>query len=176
MREPLRRKKRESLLRMTLGEIRRRPTLPGRFQPSTISALRLDLCDRDGNRWIPQAIVTGKERGSRLLLPPSWYRRFGRTVWPRVFPGSAPLLALALSYLAPSKPHRDELPSRPTKARPPLSLKLLSNQFFRSQGQVRVSVVCTSCSLFPVPCSLLPRSSPRPISIIKLHTLPHFHR
>ena len=35
------------------------------------------------------------------------------------------------------------------------------------------------CSLFPSPCSLLPlfpRSSPRPISIIKLHTLLHFHR
>ena len=44
---------------MTLGEIRRRPTLPGRFQPSTISVLRLNFCVRDGNRWIPQAIVTG---------------------------------------------------------------------------------------------------------------------
>ena len=33
--------------------------------------------------------------------------------------------------------------------------------------------------LFPVPSSLFPfssRSSPRPISITKLHTLPHFHR
>ena len=44
---------------MTLDEIRRRPTLPGRFQPSTISVLRLNFCVRDGNRWIPQAIVTG---------------------------------------------------------------------------------------------------------------------
>ena len=51
--------KRESFERMTLGEIRRRPTLPGRFQPSTISVLRLNFCVRDGNRWIPQAIVTG---------------------------------------------------------------------------------------------------------------------
>ena len=52
-------KKRESLFRMTLTVIRRRPTLPGRFQPSTISVLRLNFCVRDGNRWIPQAIVTG---------------------------------------------------------------------------------------------------------------------
>ena len=51
--------KREPLQRMTLDEIRRRPTLPGCFQPSTISVLRLNFCVRDGNRWIPQAIVTG---------------------------------------------------------------------------------------------------------------------
>ena len=48
---------------MTLDEIRRRPTLPGRFQPSTISVLRLNFCVRDGNRWIPQAIVTGNQTG-----------------------------------------------------------------------------------------------------------------
>ena len=45
--------------------IRRRPTLPGRFQPSTISVLRLNFCVRDGNRWIPQAIVTGNMGFSR---------------------------------------------------------------------------------------------------------------
>ena len=28
----------------------------------------------------------------------------------------------------------------------------------------------------PLPNQFFPRSSPRPISIIKLHTLPHFHR
>ena len=50
---------------MTLSEIRRRPTLPGRFQPSTISVLRLNFCVRDGNRWIPQAIVTGNMGLSR---------------------------------------------------------------------------------------------------------------
>ena len=56
---------------MTLAEIRRRPTLPGRFQPSTISVLRLNFCVRDGNRWIPQAIVTGNLLCKPLLLPPS---------------------------------------------------------------------------------------------------------
>ena len=40
--------------------IRRRPTLPGRFQPSTIGAKRLNFCVRDGNRWDPLAIITGK--------------------------------------------------------------------------------------------------------------------
>ena len=39
--------------------IRQRPTLPGRFQPSTIGAKRLNFCVRDGNRWIPLAIITG---------------------------------------------------------------------------------------------------------------------
>ena len=39
--------------------IRRRPTLPGRFQPSTIGAKRLNFCVRDGYRWFPLAIVTG---------------------------------------------------------------------------------------------------------------------
>ena len=48
-----------------LAWIRRRPTLPGRFQPSTISVLRLNFCVRYGNRWIPQAIITGNSM--RLL-------------------------------------------------------------------------------------------------------------
>ena len=87
--------------------IRRRPTLPGRFQPSTISVLRLNFCVRYGNRWIPQAIITGN------------------FVW---------LLS------TPWKPHRELTWNVPT------SLQLTF------------------------------RSSPRPISIIKLHPLPNFHR
>ena len=39
--------------------IRRRPTLPGRVQPSTIGAEGLNFCVRDGNRWNPFAITTG---------------------------------------------------------------------------------------------------------------------
>ena len=39
--------------------IRQRPTLPGRLQPSTIGAERLNFCVRDGNRWDPLAIATG---------------------------------------------------------------------------------------------------------------------
>ena len=62
---------------MTLGEIRRRPNLPGRFQPSTFSVLRLNFCVRDGNRWIPQAIVTGNFRLSRFPSHPQ--NRTGRS-------------------------------------------------------------------------------------------------
>ena len=58
--------------------IRRRPTLPGRFQPSTISVLRLNFCVRDGNRWIPQAIVTGNQAElGCICCRPSALRRFG---------------------------------------------------------------------------------------------------
>ncbi len=39
--------------------IRRRPTLPGRYQPSTIGAEGLNFCVRYGNRWDPFAIATG---------------------------------------------------------------------------------------------------------------------
>ena len=48
-----------SLLQLPLSGSRRRPTLPGRCQPSTISAKRLNFCVRYGNRWIPLAIITG---------------------------------------------------------------------------------------------------------------------
>ena len=86
---------------MTLSEIRRRPTLPGRFQPSTISVLRLNFCVRDGNRWIPQAIVTGNMGLSRSF---GLLRFRSRARIPFRF---------ASLFLAPSKPHRSEcsLPS-----------------------------------------------------------------
>ena len=38
---------------------RRRPTLPGRFQPSTLGAWGLNCRVRDGNGWNPPAITTG---------------------------------------------------------------------------------------------------------------------
>ena len=55
--------------------MRQRPTLPGRLQPSTIGAERLNFCVRYGNRWDPFAITTGilsstsypENRTSRLL-------------------------------------------------------------------------------------------------------------
>ena len=47
--------------------IRRRPTLPGRCQPSTIGAERLNFCVRDGNRWDPLAIATGNSSVVRRL-------------------------------------------------------------------------------------------------------------
>ena len=55
------RKKRKARRYMTarLSCNRRRPTLPGRVQPSTISAEGLNFCVRNENRWDPFAITTG---------------------------------------------------------------------------------------------------------------------
>ena len=89
---------------MTLGGIRRRPTLPGRFQPSTISVLRLNFCVRDGNRWIPQAIVTGNWAGPKPLrcrLERGAFHRarcrlsgsVGSAIWPPDFPSRLSLRA-----------------------------------------------------------------------------------
>ena len=176
--------KKRPLIRMTSDEFRRRPTLPGRFQPSTISVLRLNFCVRDGNRWIPQAIVTGKELCSCLLLPPSFKTPVRPSNGlPASFGFSPQLLAFA-----PSKPHRSELRPRLTKALPhsydilPLQISFpASVSALRLPGSLRsppVSLRFLRSPLMPNAFSLLPltRSSPRPISIIKLHTLPRFHR
>ncbi len=48
---------------------RRRPNLPGRCQPSTFGAKRLNFCVRDGYRWCPLAIVTGILRVRAFALP-----------------------------------------------------------------------------------------------------------
>ena len=47
-----------TLFGISLFGMRRRSTLPGRYQPSTLDVLRLNFCVRYGNRWIPQAITT----------------------------------------------------------------------------------------------------------------------
>ena len=94
--------------------IRQRPTLPGRLQPSTIGAERLNFCVRYGNRWIPFAIVTGN--------------RIGFFAYPE---------------------------NRTSRL---LTSRITSFQF----------------SLWSQLNSF--RSSPRPISIIKLQMLPLFHR
>ena len=104
--------------------------------------------------------------------------------------------------LAPSKPHRfgslrltDHVCLRfPSTFPLPLPLRscsasapLLTNPFrvrLRSLVPFQPSALAFappsgfSCSLLPFSLSpfLSPRSSPRPISITKLHTLPHFHR
>ena len=110
--------------------IRQRPILPGRFQPSTFSAERLNFCVRYGYRWCPPAIVTGNFPGGAFSLPVRFALRF------RV--AHSPLSSLPLP--APSKLHRSELTSKLT-----LSFVFL-------------------------------RSSPRPISIGKLHASQRFHR
>ena len=60
-----------STIELLRKKIRRRSTLPGRYQPSTLDAKRLNCCVRNGNRWDPLAIVTGngmrfkRSRGKR---------------------------------------------------------------------------------------------------------------
>ena len=127
---------------MTLGEIRRRPTLPGRFQPSTISVLRLNFCVRDGNRWIPQAIVTGNQaelgfsccrpRSRRpSQFPPHPQNRTGRFRFAPSDQDFAPLLALTFFAFC--------------------SQIIFYGPRFRSQIQVSAFASPVPCSLFPVP-------------------------
>ena len=52
----------EGIIAYPLSGIRRRPVLPGRCQPSTFGAKRLNFCVRYGYRWFPLAIVTGISR------------------------------------------------------------------------------------------------------------------
>ena len=129
--------KKRTSLRMSSCGIRRRPTLPGRFQPGTISVLRLNFCVRDGNRWIPQAIVTGNF-GLRFSAPSKLHRIEIR------FALSGLTMTFDLSLLAS------------------LFSKLPTNQFrlLRFRSQISVSGLSLrfrsgfSCSLFPVPFSL----------------------
>jgi hypothetical protein len=51
-------KKEEGLLK----KIRQRPTLPFRYQNSTIGAGGLNFCVRDGNRCSPSAIATENKK------------------------------------------------------------------------------------------------------------------
>ena len=90
--------------------IRRRPTLPGRFQPSTISVLRLNFCVRDGNRWIPQAIVTGNQTEFGFYCCRAFFsRRFGNRTASRL-PSCSPLsgfpfLAFTIAWMPLSLSH-----------------------------------------------------------------------
>ena len=181
--------KREPFERMTLGEIRRRPTLPGRFQPSTISVLRLNFCVRDGNRWIPQAIVTGKELCSCLLLPPSFRRRFGHrtasrlpSAFPRSFWLSHPQNRTGRSFLwlrlTKALPHSYDILPLQISFPASVSALRLPGSLRSPPASLSVFLRFLRSPLMPNAFSLLPltRSSPRPISIIKLHTLPRFHR
>ena len=124
---------------------------------------------------------------SRASLPFRLRTRFARALLLLQLP-----FRFACLSLAPSKPHRSAFALlRPTKTSLRYSLRhsslrfllslpasLTPNHFhgprFRSQVPDSAFASPVPCSLFPVP--LFPRSSPRPISITKLHTLLHFHR
>ena len=49
--------------------IRRRPTLPGRYQPSTIGTEGLNFCVRYVNRWDPFVITTGNGERYYFIAP-----------------------------------------------------------------------------------------------------------
>ena len=102
---------------LLLFGMRRRSTLPGRYQPSTLDVLRLNFCVRYGNRWIPQAITTAN----------------GELIW-------------VSAYVVT---HAD-------------------NRIGRNDHFIG--------NLYGSPLVLGLKSSFRPISIIKLHTLLRFHR
>ena len=93
--------------------------------------LRLNFCVRDGNRWIPQAIVTGNSLCEYLLLPPFCYHRIGHRTASRL-----PLLSVAIGFRtrvwlsAPSKPHRLEIPLCLTKTLLPLFETVFSGLHF----------------------------------------------
>ena len=111
--------------------------------------------------------------------------------------------AYQLQAFAPSKPHRSLRSVPPDQGFPSLSFDIQASAFtfprfrfrfsqtlfgfrpafsFASQSLTSArsrSLPVLTVLLLPTDYSLLPlfpRSSPRPISIIKLHTLPHFHR
>ena len=157
--------------------------------------LRLNFCVRDGNRWVPQAIVTGNLRCKRLLLPPFCFRRFGRRMASRL-----PQFGVALGFgtLMPcTRANLDAIAAAflAMSVRPSYGLPTAFRHFgvrnrFRTlkTAQGRASLAPDQGALsalpetplppyrLPLPNQFFPRSSPRPISIIKLHTLPHFHR
>ena len=126
-------RKKPDFCRASFSGFRQRPTLPGRLQPSTIGAERLNFCVRYGNRWIPFAIVTG------ILCRAFGLVRF-RSLFAHFFGGGRGA-SRTLKTAHPVLQHLATFPSR-------------------------------FVGLFPQSFG----SSPRPISITKLRTLPHFHR
>ena len=192
---------------------------PGRFQPSTISVLRLNFCVRDGNRWIPQAIVTGNSLCERLLLPPFSYRQSAIELPPDFGRRNSRLLVFLSRQSAVGLPpdfgRRNsrllvflsrqsaiELPPdfvgrtrmclsssavRRSSIDLPTAFSLgVTSALAQGLGSPHPQNRTGSASRSPdhgarsashiLSHSLSPRSSPRPISIIKLHALLRFHR
>ena len=161
--------KREPLFRMTLGEIRRRPTLPGRFQPSTISVLRLNFCVRDGNRWMPPLLSVASTFVS-TASPQGFASAF---TFVSAFASQLRLRTLKTAQVALAFASALRFRSAClTMARFNFALRHSLAPASRSLAFARFASLQLRFRVFP----LLPRSSPRPISIIKLHALRHFHR
>ena len=73
--------------------IRRRPTLPDRYQSSTIGTEGLNFCVRYGNRWDPFVIATGNGELFSYLTGKRSLRSRSSLVW-FIRPFSLPFLPL----------------------------------------------------------------------------------
>ena len=153
---------------MAENGIRQRPILPGRVQPSTFGTEGLNFCVRDGNRWDPFVIATGN--GERIQ-----FAGFAPAVRPKGFPialwkPSAPLFIWCSGLLfQPSSNRVDGLCLPPTPSDNSVEDRTLTT----AQDLIHRLTVFQLVSLL---LGLCVKSSPRPISITKLHVLPHFHR
>ena len=123
--------------------IRRRPTLPDRYQSSTIGTEGLNFCVRYGNRCDPFVITTGNGE----LFQAGTLRR--------------PFLPL-------------RVPACPALSQGTCLHGIMFRTLTTAQLRFRRFIDLSLC--FPIGSRSYLKSSPRPISIIKLHALPHFHR
>ena len=185
--------RKRTLDRVSIG-IRRRPILPGRVQPSTIGAEGLNFCVRYGNRWDPFAIATGNciivmgledvsfgflalrfgfafccfrsvSTCPRLLFCFLCGKSFSSRKFLRLLPWVLP--AFRAAHPSGCVPHASGI-----NACYDFTLR-----YFRplshpdnctKRKEIYIFVDHSSQSRL--------KSSPRPISIVKLHVLPHFHR
>ena len=140
---------------MSVIGIRRRSTLPGRLQPSTIDAEGLNFCVRDGNRWNPFAIVTGNRILFRLQV--SKHLPKATSILPSIsaFPFRFRFKFIQISFCCVLPAFRLLLCRS--------ACRTLTTAHFRS----------LSFSFF-LPWSL--KTSARPISNDNLHALPRFQR
>ena len=132
--------------------------------------LRLNFCVRDGNRWVPQAIVTGNSRGECLLLPRFFCHPVGHERPPvclcsdlRSSRSSSQRFSHAFRTLKTAQA-RDLVSSDQDSTASLIETSLLSHKplaFGTLRFKVAPDQLCSqfharsSCSLFPFPCSLL---------------------
>ena len=168
-------------MRISLFGIRQRPILPGRFQPSTFGTEGLNFCVRDGNRCDPFVIATGN---CELVLPLSSPRLSSalsasrRSGVPRL---RARAEGFPVALCTPSGRSYSSFPSRVLWVS--FVMRLFphpDNCTGRDSVSYSADLFCCFLFSFQRPFSLVSvsraKSSPRPISIIKLHTLLRFHR
>ena len=136
---------------------RQRPILPGRVQPSTFGTGELNYCVRYGNRWDLSVITTG--RGSSTHFDLLHFSVACRNV-PKGF--------------NPCGSHPDNCTNRIQYVTFTIDLIVSFVRLPFCPPVAFASFVLPFC--LPGLFYQALESSPRPISIIKLHALPHFQR